>query len=369
MSRILCLDVTTGFPNIVTHRDAKGKPLGASQHQLFFLLHAIATKYENDVYYFKRDVTQTQRIDGVTYMHIQEFDNFPVNPQDVILMQRFVPHNPQIFAKIQNNRICVWLHDLVALQNFTGIDYYTEYYMKNREAFKQYIRGMFTQNPRARFIFPSEHSKGFFIKFLKDYGEQMSTDRLHVIYNILYESDFVQTLREPSPPVNLDQLVFASSWSKNIEKIIELFGYIHANTENYKLVFMEHGWDRNPEFDRELKVKFGDRVQILGPQTKAAYNEIIRASLCTLTSTAVETFGCVFSESYYLGTPVIADYRSGGTCEIVDHAYVLDYDKPREVLEKLDQLREERNTVPVKLDPKFLLEANLAKWQPLLDLQ
>ena len=74
-----------------------------------------------------------------------------------------------------------------------------------------------------------------------------------------------------------------------------------------------------------------------------------------------ETFGCVFAESYYLGVPVIADIHSGAVKEIIDNEYIVDYDYPEKVYEKIQSLK----TRPaIKLDDKFL--TSIDKWEELL---
>ena len=117
-----------------------------------------------------------------------------------------------------------------------------------------------------------------------------------------------------------------------------------------------------------MREKFGKNVEIAGPQNKEDYAMIIKSSLCLLVSSFPETFGCVFTESYYLGTPVIADYRSGAVAEHLDNDYVFDYDDPEDVYEKLEWLRKNRDNVKVKLDHKFMMEPNIEKWKKLLDI-
>ena len=76
--------------------------------------------------------------------------------------------------------------------------------------------------------------------------------------------------------------------------------------------------------------KYSDNIIIHGPVNKEQYTKIIKESLVVLTTTFQETYGCVFAESYYLGTPVIADYRSGGVKEIIDNNYIVNFDNKKE---------------------------------------
>jgi hypothetical protein len=70
-----------------------------------------------------------------------------------------------------------------------------------------------------------------------------------------------------------------------------------------------------------------------------------------------------------LGTPVIADYRSGAVAEHLDPKFVLDYDNPEEVLYKLDWLKRERHNLNITLDSKYMLEENMNRWKKILDIQ
>jgi glycosyltransferase involved in cell wall biosynthesis len=99
---------------------------------------------------------------------------------------------------------------------------------------------------------------------------------------------------------------------------------------------------------------------------KYDYAILVRSSLCVLTTTYQETFGCVFSESYYLGTPVIADIRSGAVKEIIDNNYIVNYDNPSEIYSKIKKLQIIRNNLIIELEEKFLFENNFKKWLKLL---
>jgi glycosyltransferase involved in cell wall biosynthesis len=116
----------------------------------------------------------------------------------------------------------------------------------------------------------------------------------------------------------------------------------------------------------QLKNMFKNRILILGPKNKYEYSKIIKQSLCVLSPPFPETFGCVFSESYYLGTAVIADIQSGAVSEIIDNNNIINYNTPNIVLEKLKQLRENSENISVKIDPKFLIDDILNKWISIL---
>ena len=208
---------------------------------------------------------------------------------------------------------------------------------------------------------------------MNKYQLSIISRRLHIIHNILYEEDFTTSTNSnnkttTNKSVDTNKIVFASSWFKNIACIIKLFEHIHMRNKDYVLVFMEHGFDTNKKYENIMKTKFGKNVEILGPQNKEKYAEIIKSSLCLLVSTYPETFGCVFTESYYLGTPVIADYRSGAVADHLDKGFVMNYDDPESVYMKLEWLRKERMTLNTQLDEKFTFKPNFEKWKTLLNL-
>jgi hypothetical protein len=364
--RIICIDFSPGFYNILTHKDSEKKALGASETQLFYLLKNVA-QYK-DVYLFKNKVKTPLKIDNVNYIHIDNFINFELYDSDIILIQRFMSHDPKFLNKIKNNMVYAWVHDLTITDVFTADINSRNYYCENPNLFRAYLYQFFSNNNKIKFIFPSIFAKNYFTKFLFDFQSFIPEQRLHVINNILYEDEFATFCRENETMVNKNRIVFASSWYKNISSIIKLFEYIHMQNKNYILVFMEHGFNANKNSTNLMCEKFGKNVEILGPQDKEKYAEIIKSSLCVLVSSFPETFGCVFTESYYLGTPVIADYRSGAVADNLDKDFVMNFDEPESVYLKLEWLRKERMTLNIQLDEKFTFKPCFEQWKILLKL-
>jgi len=365
VGRIICVDISVGLKNIPTHKDVEKNAIGGSEYQLFKLLNIISEYKEVIVFNLNNNISK--KVDNIFYNNINEFFDFELGENDIIIIQRFIDHTPKFLDKLKYNMVYVWMHDLTGIFQFIGVLESVESYQKNPSYFKGYLSKFFLNNYNINFIFPSEFSKNYFSNFINKYDGYITNRRLHVIHNILYEKDF-ENSRDKIVDINLNKIVFASSWFKNIGKIIEVFDYVHKKNKNYILVFMEHGYESNRECENEMKQKFGNNVEILGPQNKEKYAEIIKSALCVLISSFPETFGCVFTESYYLGTPVFADYRSGAVAEHLDKQFVLDYDNPEEVFNKLEWLRNERRFLDIKLDSKFLLDYNIEKWKKLLEI-
>ena len=106
---------------------------------------------------------------------------------------------------------------------------------------------------------------------------------------------------------------------------------------------------------------------IFGKQSKENYCNIIKSSLCVLSPKFIETFGCVFAESYYLGTPVIADINTGAVKEIIDNSYIVDYDNIDEVYDKIKYIQDNRENICPILDEKMMFNYNFNIWCELLN--
>lgn len=362
-SRFIFIDTST----TLTHNDVTNKAIGASEYQFYNLLKNLAEKKEVFCFNFNNN---TQKIDNVNYVNIQQIIPFQINENDIIVFQRFFPNDVNLLNKVINNKVYVWVHDLTCIEVFVGGNkQLTPQLHENPSSFKNNILGFFIDKPNVHFIFPSDAAKSVFVDFFEIYGYNIDSKRLNVIYNILYPDEFESVKISHDITFNKYQLVFASAWTKNIRDVIAVFDYIHSKNNQYKLVLMSPGWDTPlfVEYGRELKEKYGTSIEILGPQNKTSYAQVIQSSLCVLTSTFKETFGCVFAEAYYLGTPVIADIRSGGVCEIIDKDYVVDYRDLESVYQKVCQLSEIRGIMKVKLDEKFMMDMNIEKWLKILN--
>jgi glycosyltransferase involved in cell wall biosynthesis len=159
-----------------------------------------------------------------------------------------------------------------------------------------------------------------------------------------------------------NKIVFASAWVKNLPVIIKLFRSLLLLSD-VRLELMSPGYEYPAflEYKKILEDEFKERIFIHGPLKKQDYCKVLKSSICVLAPRFPETFGCVFAESYYLGVPVIADIHSGAVKEIIDNNYIVDYDYPEKVHEKIQLLKTRPN---IQLDEKFL--TSIDKWEELL---
>ena len=346
MSRVIFIDYTQ-IHNL-NHRDIQNRAIGASEYQFYNLVGEFS-KLNLDIICYNQEIIN-ENIDNVQYKNIQYIDSDTFLQSDKIVIQRFCRFIPQ---KLLNNKIFVWMHDYacadVLVNSSNSIDYISKY-------------------NNIHFIFNSEFSKMVYQELLNKHGIFLDKPRYEVIYNILYEKDFQKindiTSRN-SILVDKNQIVYASAWSKGIHKIIDIFRYIITVDSNIKLVLLSPGYDYAnwEEYRTQLVSEFKDRIIIHKPLEKDKYCQLLKSSLCVLSPPFFETFGCVFAESYYLGTPVIADICSGAIKEIIDNEFIVDYNSPNLVLNKIKILQSTREELNISLDPKFLVKENLLLWK------
>jgi hypothetical protein len=359
--KIVLLDITSNNDHI----NIKNKAIGASEYQLYNLVNVLSKNYNITCYNNKNNTT----IDNIIYKSWQKdllIDQIEQNTN--IIIQRMLPNvKKEVYDKIKNNKIYLWVHDLISndyfLFNYTGDE---RKYYNNSNNFKDEILQTIYENKNIHFVFVSNYIKEQFIIFFKKYNIVFKKYRLNVIYNILYEEEFIN-IKNNNIVVNKNYITYASAWQKGIEQVINVFDHAKKVDNDLKLVLLSPGYDWNnfKDYADNLKTKYKDDVIIHGPVNKEEYSKIIKESMVVLTTTFRETFGCVFAESYYLETPVIADYRSGAVKEIIDNNYIVNFDNKQETVNKILYLKQNRDNIKIKLDDKFMLDYNIHLWNKL----
>ena len=360
----------------LNHQSIKNIPIGASEYQFYNLVYNLALKSGCKVICFNSSAND-MIIDNIEYINFSKFMSYDINQSDKIVIQRIFLNDPNFIKKIIKNKIFLWIHDLICNPIFLGNNpKLVDYFSSDLSLYKNLILSFFADKSNINYIVPSNFCKNMLYSYFADFGFHIGANNIHVIYNILYEEEFSKfigiknkdTNKDANAVVDKNQIVFGSAWTKNIDHVIQLFDYIYNNDKDIKLLLMSPGWDNDKFRDLEisLKNKYKERINIMGKQRKEDFCKIVKSSLCVLSSTFSETFGCVFAESYYMGVPVIADCRSGAVSEIIDNEYVIDYFKPWDVLEKIKKLQTIRDSIDICLDKKFLLDENINKWVGLL---
>lgn len=369
MRSLIFLSVANDFHHLLV----KSKPIGGSEFQFYTLIDKLKEKYNITCY---NQTKSSCIIEGVHYKNYKEdLPNDILDKDTCIIVARCMPDFQSLsYNKIKNNRIYLWWQDHVCTDSFISRCPYLGDYpepqktiylnMNSKVPFRRDILSEFVRNKNIHNVFNSEFTQKENLSFLREFDIVLDHSNQHIIYNAV----FPDSLIKPDPILlNVNQLVYASAWTKGIRYIVSLFKYICENDPDFKLVLMSPGyeWENMKSSIPILQQMFGERITILGPTDKKEYAEIISSSLCTFTGRFYETFGCVFAESYYLGTPVIADIYTGAVKEFIDPAHIVNFDKPEEVFRLLNELRMKRLDMNISLKPVFLEEYVIQQWMDL----
>jgi glycosyltransferase involved in cell wall biosynthesis len=363
LKKLILIDLTTNQD----HKSIKNKAIGASEYQTYSLIEKLSSTYDIICYNNKDSTVQ---IDNITYKSWKKnllLDH--IDSDTKIIIQRMLPNQySEIYNKIKNNKILLWIHDLT--ERYVFLFNYNEderNIYNDIEMYKNNILKNFYENKNIHYVFVSNFIKDKFKNYFKDHGFDIENNRLNVIYNILYEDEYIN-VKKSTIEVNKNYITYASAWQKGIEHVVNVFDHVKKEDNSLKLVLLSPGYDWNnfKSYAEELKNKYSDSIIIHGPVNKEQLSKIIKESMVVLTTTFAETFGCVFAESYYLGTPVIADYRSGGVKEIIDNNFIVNFDNKKETVDKILFIKKNRNEINVNLDNKFMLEYNINLWLNLI---
>jgi glycosyltransferase involved in cell wall biosynthesis len=347
------------------HKVIKNKAVGASEYQFYNLIYNFSCIKKNSIYCYNYTNNKNLEIDNIFYSDFKYLVDHPIDKSSRIIIQRFFPWEENLKYKVYNHNVYIWIHDIPDILIFVGNnEHVIKYYEIHQDSFKSYLKEFFIDKPNIRFIFNSYHCKNMFVQFLNKYDFIMEENRLIVIYNILYEDELI-LVKKKIVPINNKQLVYASTWQKGIQDVINLFENILKRDNTFTLVLMNPGYGMESyiEYKNNLIRKFKNNIIIYDALSKDKYSEVIKSSLCVLSSKFNETFGCVFAESYYLGTPVIADVNSGAVKEIIDNKFIIDYNNPDLVFTRLNEIYRDRQRCKIELSDNFLFQKNFMKWK------
>lgn len=339
----------------LVYNNIGNKPIGGSEYQFYNLISQLS-KIKNIICYNK--IKNECIIDNIQYKNIQNLNSDKINSNDIIIIQRFIPEF-NILNLFKKNKIYIWIHDY----DFKSVFFQFQKFNNNDEV-QTYLKYINNTN-KISFIFNSEFTQKYYNVNFSISNLNINKIRQVIIYNILYENLFKKQMNK-----NIDKntIVYASGWNKGIQKIIEIFEYVLSQDPTFKLILMSPGYEYKNFIDYELylKDKFKDNLIVYGPVDKDTYCKIIESSGCVLAPSFPETFGCVFAEAYYLGTPVICDLKSGAVKEIIGNDNVVDYNDKYNVYNKI--IATINSNSQISLNKKFLLDYNLNIWKKILNL-
>lgn len=326
MKKVLFLDSIGQFDHVFI----KNKPVGGAEYQFYNLILELKKYLNYETYCY--NLGEKKILNGIHYDNLK---NLNISKNDVVILIRDPDKN--LINKIKNSeKIIFWRHGLCS----------KKYSEENKE-----ILDVITN-----FVFPSEYAKDQFLI-------NNPNKKTNVIYNILYEEDFLEIRNLKI--IKKNQITFASAWHKGLYKIVDLFEKI-SQYQNFNFIFMRPNYGgSNFEKEKEyinLKLK---NYKILEKQNKKEYSKIIKESLCVFAPPFNETFGCVFAESLYLGTPVIYDHKTQALDFLVGNSTKCNYENYEEIYKKLLEII--KNPINVKLKDVFLLEYNIKIWEKLIE--
>jgi hypothetical protein len=357
MKKIIIIDSNSTF----THVNISNKSVGSSEYQLYNLIKNLLLDHKIVCY---NKIKEETILDGVLYLNYSNLERDELMKKDIILINKYFPINTKILNKIIKNKIFFWIHNLIEDKIFLNNEsIYVKYFKENQEQLKKLLDVGFLKR-NIFFILNSNFTKKLFSNYFNKHNLVIDEKKIIVINNILYNNDFIK-IKNTKFDINTYNLVYASDWEKGIWDIIKLFDYILSKDKNFILTLLSPTNNIETQFKQyknTLKEKYGNNINIIGSVNKEEYSKVIKSSLCVLTSKFSETFGSVFAESLYLGTPVIGDINSGAVPEIVGHNFIVNYDNLDQFYNKLMEIKNNRSITNVKLNEKYLFDKNFLLW-------
>jgi glycosyltransferase involved in cell wall biosynthesis len=349
MKRIIFVDNSSEY----THKSVLDRPIGASEYNFYNTLYKLSSLIENISFICFNKLNTPILIDNVSYQSIANILNYEFKDSDTIIIQRLFP-DLDILLKFKCKNVFLTQQDY---------DFNAIMFQFQQDKNKNKIINHIYKTKNIKFIYNSAFTKDYMNNNFNKHNIYIEDNRVAIVPNYIFEEYFK---KDNNSIKNKFQLVYASGWNKGIIPILHVFNYIIKKNNNFKLILMSPGYEYSDYNDLKnyIQHNFKNNITILGPTKKDVYCKIIQESICVFAPPFPETFGCVFSETYYLGTNVIADIRSGAVVEIIGSNNITDYSNYDKTYEKLLEIisRDEK----VELNNKFIFDINT--WKKVLEL-
>jgi hypothetical protein len=314
---------------------------GCGASEVLFLKISEALSLYFDVTVYQRRNKEC-RIKNIEYKYYQ----YPIHEQishiddSIIIVQRCFEDVIKMHKSNPSNKYFIWSHDFLQVNdNLFG------------KLSKSYINDYIDKNNIGVIAVSNFHKNN--IKSL------LPNVNVTIIYNalfpeILYKHNDI--LRDKN------KIIFASSWSKGLDKILKIGTEYYKLNKDFKLILIKPNYC-SLKLD-EKKYPFIEKLGCI--KDKKEYCKLIQGCLCVLTTSFSETFGCVFAEALHLGVPVIGDTTiPSGFLEIIPREYTCKFGNTRDVIRIIEQLRDNRPCV--NLDNKFYINSVSKEWITLLE--
>ena len=324
------------------HQNIINSGSGASEF-LFYLTAKKLSKYFN-ITIINRYSHEPMKIDNIQYLFLPDNQNPQIENinNSIIIVQRNFDTLIYLHKNNPNNRYILWSHDHLCIKMKGLIDNYSLHDINN----------FFFEN-NINIISVSNFHKN-------NIQEILHNVKIYPIYNALFKEYYK---RDENIVYNKNSIIFASSWSKGLDKILKIGAKYYIKNKDFKLILIKPsycGWE--PDLQKYIF------VEIIGTiKNKIEYCELIQKNLCVLTTSFKETFGCVFAEALFLNVPVIGDNSiNAGFHEIIQKDHLCNFNNIDEVIQKIEEFRENRPIV--QLDEKFLDTSIIQEWVSVLQL-
>lgn len=311
------------YNNNLNHIDICKKGYGASEFQFYMLAKKLANHNFDVTVFNQSNINNT--IDNITYRKYSDiFNGINIDTSAIVIVMRFFQTALDLLKYFPVNNINIWAHDYL-------------------EKYDASISSKINEN-NIKIIAVSNFHK-------KNLSRFFNSDNITTIYNILY-SDIYK--KQDNINIIKDNIVFASAWAKGLDRIISLFDKLYLKYPQFRLVLLK------PIYSKCISPK-RDYIQLFNTvDNKEEYSRLLQSSLCTITSEFPETFGCVFAESYYLNTPVIATNKINGLHEFINNDHICNL-RIYEEFEKI-LLNIYENRPYVSLDNNLIDDNGINQW-------
>ena len=316
----------------IINKDSNHKNIihnGGGASELLFYMTAYKLSNFFNVTIFNRDIPSI--IDNIQYLYLTDDRNIDIH-DSVIIVQRHFNIAIDLHKKYPSNKYILWSHD----------------YLENNFA---HLSGGYLPNEINNYF-----SKTIDIVAVSNFHKNNILSRLpnvnvHVIYNALFSELYIKN----EVSVDYNNIVFASNWSKGLNNAIKIGTEYYKRNKNFRLLLLKPSYcDWEPELCQPF-------IKVIGNiKDKNEYCKILQNSLCVLSTSFPETFGCVFAEALHLGVPVIGDSIDSGFQEIIQKNHICNFNNINDVINKIEEFRINRPIVC--LDNKFYDTAIIQEW-------
>ena len=311
------------YNKIWNHRSIINSGQGASEFQFYML--AFNLSKNNNVSIFSNH--PEEKIDNIEYRKYEDvFNKNKVKLDSIVIINRFY----NLVLKIPNfKKVIIWAHDWNPYLTIKENKYEILKKLKKVEivcvskTHQEHIKTILNFNKNVKFI-----------------------------YNSLYPEYFE---KNKGIEYNKNKFIFASSFAKGLKFILKIFDKYYEKNKEIELILIKPSYCKN-DYNQRSYITYLDNIKC-----KKELSKLLQTCLCLIGSRFRETFGCIFAEAYHLGVPVIGDNSlPSAVKEIINNDHICNFNNPLEVIQKIEEFRENRPIV--SLDKIFYQDNIINQW-------